>query len=38
MEDINQTLVAFEAVREKLENGTYAKYAAERTVDVTDER
>jgi glycine C-acetyltransferase len=38
MEDIDQTLVAFEAIREKLENGTYEKWAAERTVDVSDER
>ena len=38
IEDINETLDAFEAVREKLVNGTYAKYAAERTVDVSDER
>ena len=38
MEDIDQTLVAFEAIREKLENGTYEKLAAERTVDVSDER
>lgn len=38
IEDINQTLEAFTAVREKLENGTYAAYAAERTVDVTDEK
>ncbi|MBF6609257.1 MAG: aminotransferase class I/II-fold pyridoxal phosphate-dependent enzyme [Flavobacterium sp.] len=38
LEDITQTLEAFEAVREKLENGTYAKYAAERTVDVSDEK
>jgi glycine C-acetyltransferase len=35
MEDINQTLDAFEAVREKLVNGTYLKIAAEKTVDVS---
>ncbi|HEX8269031.1 MAG TPA: aminotransferase class I/II-fold pyridoxal phosphate-dependent enzyme [Flavobacterium sp.] len=34
MQDIDETLVAFEAIREKLENGTYEKWAAERTVDV----
>ncbi|MDI9256971.1 aminotransferase class I/II-fold pyridoxal phosphate-dependent enzyme [Flavobacterium sedimenticola] len=28
MEDINETLAAFEAIREKLVNGTYAKLAA----------
>ncbi len=38
IDDINQTLEAFTAVREKLENGTYAAYAAERTVDVSDEK
>ncbi len=38
MEDINQTLDAFEAVREKLVNGTYLKLAGERTVDVSEER
>ena len=38
LEDINQTLVAFENIREKLENGTYAKWAEERTVDVSEER
>ncbi len=38
MEDINQTLAAFEAVREKLVNGTYLKLAGERTVDVSEER
>lgn len=35
LEDINQTLDAFEAVREKLTNGTYLKIAAEKTVDVS---
>ena len=38
MEDISQTLAAFEAVREKLVNGTYLKLAGERTVDVSEER
>lgn len=35
IEDINETLSAYEAIREKLENGTYKKIAAETTVDVT---
>lgn len=35
IEDINETLTAFEAIREKLENGTYKKIAAETTVDVS---
>lgn len=35
MKDIEETLVAFEAIREKLTNGTYLKLAAERTVDVS---
>jgi glycine C-acetyltransferase len=34
--DINQTLDAFEAVREKLTNGTYLKIASEQTVDVSE--
>ncbi len=38
MQDIEETLVAFEGIREKLENGTYEKWAAERTVDVSDEK
>ena len=38
LQDIEQTLNAFEAVRSKLEDKTYAQYAAERTVDVSDER
>ncbi len=38
MDDISQTLDAFEAVREKLVNGTYMKLASERTVDVSEER
>jgi len=33
--DIDETLNAFEAVREKLVNGTYMKIAAEKTVDVS---
>ncbi len=37
MDDINQTLAAYEAIREKLENGTYKKIAAETTVDVSAE-
>lgn len=36
--DISETLDAFEAVREKLVNGTYLKIASEKTVDVSDER
>jgi glycine C-acetyltransferase len=35
LQDINETLDAFEAVREKLTNGTYLKIAAEKTVDVS---
>ena len=35
MEDIEITLKAYEAIREKLENGTYKKVAAETTVDVS---
>ncbi|MDM1044605.1 aminotransferase class I/II-fold pyridoxal phosphate-dependent enzyme [Myroides sp. 1354] len=35
MEDINETLAAYEAIREKLENGTYKRIAAETTVDVS---
>lgn len=35
LQDINETLNAFEAVREKLTNGTYLKIAAEKTVDVS---
>ncbi|MGV3459222.1 MAG: aminotransferase class I/II-fold pyridoxal phosphate-dependent enzyme [Flavobacterium sp.] len=37
IEDINETLTAYEAIREKLENGTYKKIAAETTVDVSAE-
>jgi glycine C-acetyltransferase len=33
--DINETLAAFEAIREKLVNGTYKKIAQETTVDVS---
>jgi glycine C-acetyltransferase len=35
IEDINQTLAAFEAVREKLTTGVYLKIAQEKTVDVS---
>ena len=35
MKDIEDTLSAFEAIREKLVNGTYKKIAAETTVDVS---
>ncbi len=35
IQDINETLDAFEAVREKLTNGTYLKIAGEKTVDVS---
>jgi glycine C-acetyltransferase len=35
LQDIEETLAAFEAIREKLENGTYMKLAAEHTVDVS---
>lgn len=37
LQDINETLHAYEAIREKLENGTYKKIAAETTVDVSAE-
>lgn len=37
LEDINQTLAAYEAIREKLENGTYKQIAAATTVDVDAE-
>ena len=33
--DINETLVAFEAIREKLTNGTYAQLAQKNTVDMS---
>ena len=36
MEDIQETLSAYEAIREKLENGTYKRIAAETTVDVSN--
>ncbi len=36
--DIEETLAAFEAIREKLVNGTYKEIAAKTTVDVSDER
>jgi glycine C-acetyltransferase len=35
LEDINETLTAFNAIREKLENGTYKKIADETTTDVS---
>ena len=35
LQDIEETLVAFEAIREKLTNGTYLKLASEKTVDVS---
>lgn len=35
LKDIEETLVAFEAIREKLTNGTYLQLASERTVDVS---
>ena len=35
MQDINETLSAFEAIREKLVNGTYKAIAERTTVDVT---
>ena len=36
--DIEETLTAFEAIREKLENKTYLALAQQNTVDVSDER
>lgn len=36
--DIEETLTAFEAIRERLENGTYKEIAARTKVDVSDER
>lgn len=38
LEDIEETLAAFEAIREKLVNGTYKEIAAKTTVDVSDEK
>lgn len=35
IEDINETLSAYEAIREKLENGTYKQIAEQTTVDVS---
>ena len=35
LSDINETLVAFEAIREKLTNGTYAQLAQKNTVDMS---
>ena len=34
LEDIDETLTAFEAIREKLENGTYKEIASRTTVDL----
>jgi len=34
LSDIDETLVAFEAIREKLENGTYKEIASRTTVDL----
>ncbi|WP_430612323.1 aminotransferase class I/II-fold pyridoxal phosphate-dependent enzyme [Flavobacterium sp. JP2137] len=36
MQDITETLAAYEAVREKLENGTYKEIAERTTVDVSN--
>lgn len=36
MEDISETLSAYEAIREKLENGTYKEIASRTTVDVSN--
>ena len=36
LEDINETLAAYEGIREKLMNGTYKKLAEETTVDVSN--
>ena len=33
-EDVDETLVAFEAIREKLENGTYKEIASKTKVDL----
>jgi glycine C-acetyltransferase len=38
LRDIEETLDAFEAVREKLVSGTYLKIASEKTVDVSENR
>ena len=35
IEDINETLTAYEAIREKLENGTYKEIAAKTKVDMS---
>lgn len=37
IEDINETLSAYEAIREKLKNGTYKQIAEQNTVDVSAE-
>jgi len=36
-DDIDLTLTAYEAIREKLENGTYKKIAEQNTVDVSEQ-
>ncbi|WP_413512383.1 aminotransferase class I/II-fold pyridoxal phosphate-dependent enzyme [Myroides odoratus] len=36
MQDIEETLAAYEGIREKLENGTYKQIASETTVDVSN--
>jgi glycine C-acetyltransferase len=38
IDDINQTLTAYEDIRERLENGTYKKIAAETKVDLDAEQ
>jgi glycine C-acetyltransferase len=38
LQDIEDTLVAFEAIREKLVSGVYLELAAQHTVDVSEER
>lgn len=38
LSDIEETLDAFEAIREKLQSGKYLEIAKEKTVDVSDER
>jgi glycine C-acetyltransferase len=37
LQDIEETLTAYEIIREKLENGTYKQIAQQTTVDVSDE-
>lgn len=38
LQDIEETLTAYEIIREKLENGTYKQIAQQTTVDVSDEK